>query len=326
MIYLDNAATTQIDPEILKATCDVMSRNYGNPNAQYKLGREAHDIIEIARESVANLIRCQADNVVFTSGGAEGNSMVISGLRKRLRRSGKTRILVSAGEHDSVVRAMESMRDDGFEVLEVKLEPDGCVSMQDLDSKLDNHTGLVSIMCVNNETGAINPIEQIGQMCRERGAFFHTDCVQAIGTVDIDVDKIWCDFLTASGHKIHGLKGSGFLYARALDVLEPIVFGGAEQEFGQRGGTQNVPAIFALGLACKAVAQEGKAELLRITQMKQDFYTRLMSRLEEYELEHLIHVNGNSNLVPGKILNFRIDGIEQSLLQILLQKYIVFWI
>lgn len=222
MIYLDNAATTQMDERVLEAMMPYLTTEYGNAGTLYKFGRAANEAVQKARAQVAALINAEPEQIIFTSGGSEANNLVFQGLKDYLKNIGKTHILVSAVEHDSVLRAAESLIKDGFHVEYIPVSSECRVSPAVIEDALRADTGLVSVMFANNETGAINPIEDIGTICMKRGILFHTDCVQAAGCYPIDVVKIGCDFLSVSSHKIHGCKGIGALYARISPNLHPL--------------------------------------------------------------------------------------------------------
>lgn len=222
MIYLDNAATTQMDERVLEAMMPYLTTEYGNAGTLYKFGRAANEAVQKARAQVAALINAEPEQIIFTSGGSEANNLVFRGLKDYLKSIGKTHILVSAVEHDSVLRAAESLIKDGFHVEYIPVSNECRVSPAVIGDALRADTGLVSVMFANNETGAINPIEDIGTICMKRGILFHTDCVQAAGCYPIDVVKIGCDFLSVSSHKIHGCKGIGALYARISPNLHPL--------------------------------------------------------------------------------------------------------
>ena len=243
MIYLDNAATTRPDSRVVKEMLPYLTGRYGNPGSLYSLGREAKEAVALARNHTAELFGCDDEQVLFTSGGSEGNSLVFRGLADRLLSSGKTHILVSAIEHDSVLRVAEYLGRHGFSVEKIQVSAEGIVELPVLERMIRAETGLVSVQYVNNETGAVHPVSDIGSLCAKRGILFHTDCVQAAGTEKLDVAKIGCDFATVSGHKIHAPKGVGAVFVKTKELLSPLIFGGEEQEFGFRGGTENVPGI-----------------------------------------------------------------------------------
>ena len=253
-----------------------------------------------------------------TSGGSEANNLVFHGLKDYLKSVGKTHVLVSAVEHDSVLRAAESLIKDGFHVEYIPVSSECRVSPAVIEDALRADTGLVSVMFANNETGAINPIEDIGTICMKRGILFHTDCVQAAGCYPIDVVKIGCDFLSVSSHKIHGCKGIGALYAKDKSKLTPIVYGGSEQEFGLRGGTENVAGIVGFGKACEISSKSLHEDTVWVSTLKQRFFMALNEALKDTGDESCVHVNGMSILTPGKTINLRMDGVDGETLLLML--------
>lgn len=310
MIYLDNAATTKLDPRVLDAMLPYLSEYYGNPGSVHTLGRRAKQAIDAAREETAKLFGCNSDKVIFTSGGSEGNNMVFSGLQNYLRDTGKTHVIVSAVEHDSVIRSAETLTKLGFHVTYVKPSADGEVPPEAVKNAITEATGLVSVMFANNETGAVNEVGQIGELCHSNGALFHCDCVQAAGQYELNVEQNHIDFATISAHKIHGPKGVGALYARDAALLDPLIRGGAHQEFGLRGGTENVPGIIGLGVACKFAVSGMSQHLVKMTGLKQTFVRGLLDALSVHNLGDAgIHINCHSHLNPGKVLNMTIDDV-----------------
>lgn len=318
MIYLDNAATTQMDERVLEAMMPYLTTEYGNAGTLYKFGRAANEAVQKARAQVAALINAEPEQIIFTSGGSEANNLVFQGLKDYLKSVGKTHILVSAVEHDSVLRAAESLIKDGFDVEYIPVSNECRVSPAVIENALRADTGLVSVMFANNETGAINPIEDIGTICMKRGILFHTDCVQAAGCYPIDVVKIGCDFLSVSSHKIHGCKGVGALYAKDKSKLAPIVYGGSEQEFGLRGGTENVAGIVGFGKACEISSKSLHEDTVWVSTLKQRFFMALNEALKDTGDEGCVHVNGMSILTPGKTINLRMDGVDGETLLLML--------
>ena len=318
MIYLDNAATTQMDERVLDAMMPYLTTEYGNAGTLYKFGRAANEAVQKARAQVAALINAEPEQVIFTSGGSEANNLVFHGLKDYLKSVGKTHILASAVEHDSVLRAAESLIKDGFHVEYIPVSSECRVSPAVIEDALRADTGLVSVMFANNETGAINPIEDIGTICMKRGILFHTDCVQAAGCYPIDVVKIGCDFLSVSSHKIHGCKGIGALYAKDKSKLTPIVYGGSEQEFGLRGGTENVAGIVGFGKACEISSKSLHEDTVWVSTLKQRFFMALNEALKDMGDEGCVHVNGMSILTPGKTINLRMDGVDGETLLLML--------
>lgn len=329
MIYLDNSATTPIHPEVLKAMMPYLKGGYGNAGAVYRIGRESAKAIQKAREQVAQLFNASADQIVFTSGGSEGNNMVFSyGMRCMLEERGKKHVVISQIEHDSVYEAATHMfkpsgkadiKDD-FYTQFIHIKSDGTVDVKHLEALLDEDesVGLVSVMYVNNETGAVNPINHIGEICRERGIIFHTDCVQAAGCHTIDTNTIGCDFATISGHKIHAPKGIGAIYIKDKTLARSLIYGGANQEFGLRGGTENVAGIVGLGKACDLICSDFGTQRVTVSLLKRLFYGNMISYLKEAHLEDKIHVNGASVGDVGKTLNLRVENIDSETLLLML--------
>lgn len=329
MIYLDNSATTPIHPEVLKAMMPYLKGGYGNAGAVYRIGRESAKAIRKAREQVAQLFNASADQIVFTSGGSEGNNMVFSyGMRCMLEERGRKHVVISQIEHDSVYEAATHMfkpsgkadiKDD-FYTQFIHTKSDGTVDVKHLEALLDEDEsiGLVSVMYVNNETGAVNPINHIGEICRDRGILFHTDCVQAAGCHPIDANIIGCDFATISGHKIYAPKGIGAIYIKDKTLARSLIYGGTNQEFGLRGGTENVASIVGLGKACDLICSDFGTQRVTVSLLKRLFYENMTSYLKELNLEDRIHVNGASVGDVGKTLNLRVEDIDSETLLLML--------
>lgn len=304
MIYLDSAATTSVANDVFEAMLPWLRDNYGNPGSVYRIGRDAKAAISEARTKVARLFNAKPENIVFTSGGSEGNSLAFHAAAERLRGTNKNHIIVSSVEHDSVLRAAESLTKYGFHVDYLPVCEGGSVRFETLKQAIRPETGLVSIMYVNNETGAINLLEDIGQLCNENGILFHTDCVQAAGFLPIDVDKIGCDYATASAHKFHGPKGVGCVYIREPEKADPVIHGGHGQELGLRGGTENVAGIVGMGVAAEFA---GKM-IFEAQELLWGYRIRFWERVVA-EFGETIHLNGQW-LAPSKILNIRIEGVD----------------
>lgn len=329
MIYLDNSATTPIHPDVLNAMMPYLKGGYGNAGAVYRIGRESAKAIQKAREQVAQLFNASANQIVFTSGGSEGNNMVFSyGMRCMLEELGKKHVVISQIEHDSVYEAATHMfkpsgnvniKDD-FYTQFIHTKSDGTVDVKHLEALLDEDEsiGLVSVMYVNNETGAVNPINHIGEICRDRGILFHTDCVQAAGCHPIDANIIGCDFATISGHKIYAPKGIGAIYIKDKTLARSLIYGGTNQEFGLRGGTENVASIVGLGKACDLICSDFGTQRVTVSLLKRLFYENMTSYLKELNLEDRIHVNGASVGDVGKTLNLRVEDIDSETLLLML--------
>lgn len=312
MIYLDNAATTPMSTNVLAAMIPYLTDRFGNPGSVYWLGIEAQYAVDKARKQVATRFGAQPEQILFTSGGSEGNNMVIRGLEKHLRQINRTKILTTAVEHESVLSAMRSLQDKGFEVVYLPVGTDGSVTEETLTEFIDESVGLLSMMYVNNETGAVNPVQFAGKLCDRFDVLFHTDCVQAAAAKPLDVPFLRCDYATISGHKLYGPKGVGALFVRdtdAMERLDPIISGGAMQEYGKRGGTENVSGIVGLGAACEALAFPTAA-----------YDKWFMSALSSHfpgEFDRVFHRNGAENCVHN-ILNLRINGVDAETLVLML--------
>lgn len=318
MIYLDNAATTPIDRRVLESMMPYLTTQYGNAGTLYKFGRAANEAIQNARAQVSRFVGASNGSIIFTSGGSESNNLVFRGVKEYLKRIGRTHVLVSTVEHDSVLRAAESLIKEGVDVGYIPVQGDGSVSLTALEGLLRPDTGLVSVMYVNNETGAVNPVCDIGSLCMKHGVLFHTDCVQAAGCHAIDAVEIGCDFLSVSSHKIHGPKGVGALYVKDMTTITPLIYGGAEQEYGLRGGTENVAGIVGFGRACELSAAQLQEDKTYVSSLKQRFVTELTDALKEQGMDGIIHINGGSIMAPGKTVNLRIDGVDNESLILML--------
>jgi cysteine desulfurase len=333
MIYLDNASTTKPDPRVVQAMLPYLEGNYGNPGTVYSFGREAEKAVSKAREQVAEYIGAKPDQIIFTSGGGEANNMVIKGTLKSMEIAGRFMTMYSSIEHDSIMNAVNDLKYEnnwfGFTEITPSDHGDNGVSIgrDDVEKAVyriklvygDRATGLVSVMHTNNETGIRNDIEEIGKYCHEHDIMFHTDCVQAAGCEPLNVDKIGCYFMSLSSHKIHGPKGIGALYVRNKTSISPLIFGGENQEFGLRGGTENVPGIVGFGKACEILTNDPANNSKYISDLRKRLYDGIVGRLSTYGLQNIVHINGNLNLDNlGKTMNLRFDGIDGQTLMLLL--------
>ena len=247
MIYLDNAASTQIHDDVLEAMLPYLKEQYGNPSSIHRYGRLANKAIEKARKQIAMLINADPSEILFTSGGTESNNTALYGIAAKKPHS---QIITSSIEHDAILEPCKKLTKDGFDVIYLPVDNHGVVNLSVLKNSLSDNTCLVSVMFGNNEMGTIEPIAQIAQLCNERNIPFHTDAVQAVGKITIDVKKLGVDLLSISSHKINGPKGIGALYIRKGIDLIPIILGGG-QEHGLRSGTENVANIVGFGKACE---------------------------------------------------------------------------
>ena len=310
MIYADNAATTKMSRTAIQAMVSVIGENYGNPSSLYSLGQRAKEILEEARETVAKVIGAQPREILFTSGGSEADNQAILSAAALGRKNGKMHIVSTAFEHHAVLHTLEKLKKEGFEITLLDVHEDGLVRPEEAEAAIREDTCLVSVMYANNEIGTIQPIREIGAICRKRGVLFHTDAVQAVGHLPIDVEAEKIDLLSASAHKFHGPKGVGFLYARKGIRLVNLIEGGA-QENGKRAGTENVPGIAAMAAALKEAAEQMEQNAALLT-AKRD---RLIRGLGEIPHSAL---NGDAERrLPGNV-NFCFEGIEGESLLLLL--------
>ncbi|MEK6822126.1 MAG: cysteine desulfurase family protein [Thermoproteota archaeon] len=247
MIYLDNAASTQIHEDVLEAMLPYLKEQYGNPSSIHRYGRLANKAIEKARKQIAMLINADSSEILLTSGGTESNNTALYGIAEKKPHS---QIITSSIEHDAILEPCKKLAKDGFDVIYLPVDTHGVVNLSVLKNSLSDNTCLVSIMFGNNEMGTIEPIAQIAQLCNEQNIPFHTDAVQAVGKIPIDVKKLGVDLLSISSHKINGPKGIGALYIRKGIDINPIILGGG-QEHGLRSGTENVANIVGFGKACE---------------------------------------------------------------------------
>ena len=311
MIYLDNAATTQIDPLVVEAMMPYLTEQYGNPGSLYKLGRDAKSAVEQARTQVARLMGAKPEQIIFTSGATEANNMVFEIARTFLEQNNKKHVITTQIEHKSVLKSVQRLSDEhGFDVTYLGLSKKLAPYPSNLHQSIQPNTGLVSIMSANNEIGYAFDTHMIGKFCKNHGLLFHTDCVQAAGYRPICVQHIGCDFATISSHKIHGPKGVGALFVKDPDKWRPMILGGDSQEFGLRGGTENVSGIVGFGKACElAVSNLSMEERDKLEDMKSVFFGSLDAQLSKHGLSRVWALNGCSNIAT-KTLSIRVDGVD----------------
>ena len=309
-IYADNAATTKPSRAAIEAMLPYLQEDYGNPSSLYALGQRAKEAIEQAREEIAAVIRADPREITFTSGGSEADNQAIRSAAAKGRRAGKTHIISTAFEHHAVLHTLNRLEKEGFRVTLLDVHENGLVRPGELDAAICDETCLVTIMTANNEIGTIQPIRELGEVCARRGVPFHTDAVQAVGHLPIDVDADHIDMLSASAHKFHGPKGVGFLYARKKVPLVNLIDGGA-QERGKRAGTENVPAIMGMAAALRESAARMDADAERMRALRD----RLIAGLRQIPHSAL---NGDAvRRLPGNV-NFCFEGIEGESLLLLL--------
>ena len=310
MIYADNAATTRISDEALKTFVEVSTKEFGNPSSLYTTGQTAKEVLEQAREDIASVINAEPREILFTSGGSEADNQAIISAAKFGAIKGKKHIISTAFEHHAVLHTLRKLEKEGYEVTLLDVHENGIVTAEEVENAIREDTALVTIMFANNEIGTIQPIREIGAVCKKHGVLFHTDAVQAIGHIEIDVKDLNVDMLSASAHKFHGPKGVGFLYFRKGILLQNLIEGGA-QERGKRAGTENVPGIAAMATALKA-ANAAIPVHYDSLKAKRDKLIKGLSEIPHSAL------NGDaSKRLPGNV-NFCFEGIEGESLLLLL--------
>ena len=311
-IYADHAATTAMSEAAIAAMTQCMREEYGNPSSLYRIGQQAKETLENARQEIAAVINAEPREIYFTSGGSEADNQAIRSAALAGKRKGKNHIISTAFEHHAVLHTLEQLKTEGFEVTLLDVHTNGVVRPEEVEAAIRPETCLVTVMTANNEIGTIQPIREIGEICRARKVPFHTDAVQAVGPLDIDVKAESIDYLSASAHKFHGPKGVGFLYARRGLPLLPLINGGA-QEKGKRAGTENLPGIVGMAAALKESAAERDAEAVRLTALRD----RLIAGLNEIPHSSL---NGDAEKrLPGNV-SFCFEGIEGESLLLLLDE------
>ena len=310
MIYADNAATTKTSAAAQKAMLDAMERFWGNPSSLHTPGQQAKDALQAARETVAKAIGAQPREIYFTSGGSEADNQAITSAAKFGARKGKKHLITTAIEHHAVLHTMQQLEKEGFEVAYLPVDASGIVKVEDVAAALRDDTALVSIMYANNEIGTIQPITEIGVLCRERKVPFHTDAVQAVGHLPIDVNAQNIDMLSLSGHKFHGPRGVGALYVRRGAPLLTFIHGGA-QERGFRAGTENQPAIAGMAAALEETCANMEQHAAYVSGLR-DALIEKLSPIPHSEL------NGDRDRrLPGNV-SFCFEGIEGESLLLLL--------
>lgn len=294
--YFDNAATTQVRPEVAEAMIPYLTESFGNPSSIYKIAQKNKNAVEHAREQVANAINAGVNEIYFTGGGSEADNWAIKGVAESYGNKGK-HIITSCIEHHAVLHTCEYLETNGYEVTYLPVDEYGMISLDDLKNAIREDTILITIMFANNEIGTIEPIAEIGKIAHEHGILFHTDAVQAVGHIEIDVKAMNIDMLSMSGHKFYGPKGIGALYIKKGIKLNPLIHGGA-QERRRRAGTENVPGIVGMGLAIELAVKELPEELPRLTALRDKLINEILekvpySRLNGHPVKRL---PGNANI------------------------------
>ena len=310
MIYLDNAATTKMSKTAINAMLPYLDGVYGNPSSLHSAGQEAKEALEDARRRLAALLNCSPSELTFTSGGSEADNQAILSAARIGERKGKKHIISTAFEHHAVLHTLDKLKKEGFEITLLDVHESGLVTAEEVAAAIRPDTCLVTVMYANNEIGTIQPIAEIGQVCREKDVLFHTDAVQAAGHLDIDVRAQNIDLLSLSAHKFHGPKGIGLLYAHKGIPLTTLIEGGA-QERGKRAGTENLPAIMGMTAALEEACAHLEEHTAKLTALRD----RLIEELSA--IPHSV-LNGDRTLrLPGNV-SFCFEGIEGEALLLLL--------
>ncbi len=309
-VYADNAATTSVSKTALDAMIPYLTTQYGNPSSLYSFAQKAKEALEEARKTVADIIGAEPKEIYFTSGGSEADNQAIVSMAKFGAIKGKKHLISTKFEHHAVLHTLKQLEKQGFEVTLLDVHEDGVVRLEDVEAAIREDTALVTIMFANNEIGTVQPIREIGELCRSKGIPFHTDAVQAAGHMPINVKEMNIDLLSMSGHKFHAPKGVGVLYAKRGMPLFNIIEGGA-QERGKRAGTENIPGIVALAAALKESVDNMEANTAKIIPMRDKLFA---------ELSKIPHSKINGSLehhVPGTV-NMCFEGIEGESLLLML--------
>ena len=317
-VYLDYAATTPTHPEVVKEMLPFFNEVYGNPSSVYQIAQRAKGAVEEAREKVARLINAEAQEIIFTSGGTEADNMAIKGIAFANKKRGNE-IITSKIEHHAVLNTCKWLEKQGFKVTYISVDKYGMIDFDELKKSLTDKTILISIMHANNEVGTIEPISEIARIAKKRKIYFHTDAVQTVGKIPINVKESGIDLLSLSGHKLYGPKGVGALYIRKGIKVLPLIHGG-HHEMNKRAGTENVPGIVGLGKACEIAVKEMATEGKRLKVLRDRLYKGLSERIDEIVLNgHPVNrLPGNLNICvryiksESMLLNLDLEGIYAS--------------
>ncbi|MBA3812952.1 MAG: IscS subfamily cysteine desulfurase [Alphaproteobacteria bacterium] len=304
-IYLDYQSTTPCDPRVLETMIPYFTEEFGNPHSRsHAYGWRAEEAVETARVQIAKIINADPREVIFTSGATESNNLALKGVA-HFYKAKKDHIITCVTEHKCVLDSCRHLEQDGFKVTYLPVEKNGIIDLNRLKDAITDRTSIVSIMAVNNEIGVIQPLTEIGKICREAGVFFHTDAAQAIGKIPMDVEAMNIDLLSLSSHKIYGPKGVGALYVRRKPRVRLVsLIDGGGQERGMRSGTLSTPLCVGLGMACEIAGQEMVAENLTLLALRDRFYKKITSKLEE------VYINGDfDKRIPGN-LNLSFAHVE----------------
>lgn len=312
-VYMDYASTTPIDPRVLKAMLPFLKKKFGNTMSLHSFGREAKKALEDSREVIANLMNAKPNEVIFTSSATEANNMAIKGIAFANRDKGN-HIIISSIEHHCVLESAKWLENFGFKVDYLPVDKYGFVDLEKLENLIRKETILVSVMHANNEIGTIEPIKEIGKICRENEIYFHSDAAQSFGKIEVNVKKFNVDLLTVSSHKMYGPKGAAALYIREGTKIEPLLHGGGH-EFGLRSSTINIPAIVGFAEAARIAKKEMKKESARLTKLRDKLIKGVLESIEDS------HLNGHPKKRLPNNANFWFAGVEGEALVSLLDFY-----
>ena len=309
--YFDNAATTRVDEEVIKEMLPYFTKEYGNPSSVYKLGRLAKKAIEESREKIAKAINSDPKEIYFTSGGSESDNTAIYGIAHANKEKGN-HIITSKIEHPAVLNTCRKLEEEGFKVTYINVNENGIIDLEELKNSICDNTILITIMFANNEVGTIEPIEEIGKISKEKNIYFHTDAVQAVGNIKIDVKKLNIDALSMSGHKFYGPKGIGVLYIKNGIKFNKIINGG-HQEKDKRAGTENVPGIVGIGKAIEIAYNNLEENNKKISNLRNYYEEKILKKIPDVKIngDKQNRLPGNSNIsfrkVEGDSLLFNLD-------------------
>jgi cysteine desulfurase len=309
-VYLDNAATTCVDKRVVDAMLPSFSEIFGNPSSMHSFGTNARNILEKSREKISSFIGADPTEVIFTSGGTEANNMALKGAAFANRSKGN-QIIVSSVEHDCILNTCRWLSKQGFDIKQIPVDSQGTIDLSELKKSITDKTIIVSVMHANNEIGTVEPIEEIGNICRFNKILFHSDACQTFGKLPINVNKINVDMLTINSHKIYGPKGVGALYIRKGVAIDPLLHGGG-QESGLRSTTENIPGIVGFAAAGELCINEMESETIRLRNLYNDFKDYLFDNFED------AYINGSTDKrLPG-LMNFSFHGLEGETIRLLL--------
>ena len=301
-VYADNSATTAVSQSVMEAMLPYYREHYGNPSSLYSVGRDAKKAVETAREDIARCFNAEPGEIFFTSGGSESDNWAIKGAAHELAKKGKKHIISSRFEHHAVLHSLDALKKEGFEITLLEVHSDGIVRPEELEAAIRDDTALVTIMYANNEIGTIQPIPELAAVCKKHKVLFHTDAVQAVGNVPIDVKAQGIDLMSFTGHKIHGPKGCGALYIRRGVRLQNLIDGGA-QERSRRAGTENTAGIVGLAAAVKEATKDIPGRVARLTKLRD----KLIAGASKIDRSHL---NGHPTKRMAGNFNMCFEGIE----------------